>query len=156
MKKNHIIMQVCFVVLITCLGGVAAKAANNTQFVTVTQGHVRATIPGTTISSAYMTIHNNSEKTVTLHRVSSKISPRVEIHQHSMKAGMMTMQQLDSLTIDGQSQLLLQPGGLHLMIFDVIKPLQVDDTVELTLHFLEQDEVIVQLPVQSIKHNHHH
>lgn len=156
MKKNNIAIRTWFCALLICIGISSVNANNVAANVTVTQGHVRATIPGTNISSAYMTIHNNYEKTVTLQRVSSKISPRVEIHQHSMEAGVMSMQKLNSLNIDGKSQAVLQPGGLHLMVFDVKKPLQNNDTVEFTLHFLAQGELTVQLPVQSIKHNHHH
>ncbi len=123
----------------------------------VHEGYIRASIPGSTISSAYMTITNNSEKTVTFLGVSSKISSRIEIHQHTMLDGVMRMRQLESITIKSHDSVVLQPSGLHLMIFDVNGMLEPEEIVDLTLHFSDQKELSIQLPVYSIKQyqNHH-
>ncbi|MGL1957170.1 MAG: copper chaperone PCu(A)C [Colwellia sp.] len=124
---------------------------NKAVFISVNDGYVRETIPGTHISSAYMTINNNSEKSVTLVGASSTISPRIEIHQHSIIDGMMRMRQLDSITIKGKESVILQPSGLHLMIFDFKKPLIQGETIDLTLHFLSAPDLQVQLPISGIK-----
>ena len=117
--------------------------------ITVSDGYIRATIPGTDISSAYLNIINNGEKTVTFIGASSNIASRIEIHQHSMHDGMMRMRQLDSVIIDAKSHLVLQPSGLHLMLFDVEKPLQPKQIVELTLLFSNNQSINVSLPVYS-------
>lgn len=125
----------------------------------IENGYVRETIPGTTISSAYMKITNKSEKSVTLVGASSKISPRIEIHQHTMKNGMMRMRQLDSIVIAANETVILQPSGLHLMIFELNKPLKDKTSIQITLQFLAREALTIQLPVQSIKRKqaqHHH
>ena len=119
-------------------------------------GYVRETIPGTQVSSAYMTIDNHSEKAITLIGASTNVSQRVEIHEHIVNDGMMRMQQRQSLTIQAQSEVVLQPSGFHLMIFDLKQPLKQDDTISLTLHFSQQDDLVIQLPVHSIKKMQHH
>jgi copper(I)-binding protein len=117
---------------------------------TVTNGYVRASIPGTTISSAYMTLANNSENKVTLVGVSSKISPRIELHQHSMQGGMMRMRQLPIIEIDANSEIILQPHGLHLMIFDLTQVLAPKTIVDITLHFSNDKQLTIQLPVRQL------
>jgi len=139
------------IVVMTIL--IANVPANATDFigVSVTDGYIRASIPGTNNSSAYMTIDNNGEKTVTLVKVSSKISPQIEMHNHLMKNGMMHMQQLEKIDINANSRVQLQPHGLHLMFFDLTKSLSVEDVIEITLHFSDKNSVTVSLPVKSLK-----
>ena len=126
------------------------------QTVEASDGFVRETIPGTNISSAYMTLKNSNEKSVTLIGASSKISPRIEIHEHSMTGGMMSMRQVDTIVIKSKDSVVLQPSGLHLMLFDIPEPLKAGDMVTITLHFSSQPDVDVQLPVKGIKRKKHH
>lgn len=130
----------------------------------VEHGYIRATIPGTTVSSAYMEINNNTENDTVLVGATSKVSDRIEIHEHVMKGEMMRMIKRESLTIPANDHVVLQPSGYHLMIFNLVDPLKVDDKVDVTLHFSDNQDVIISLPVQSIKrkkqkesaHHHHH
>lgn len=132
------------------------------QSIDVSEAYVRATIPGTKISSAYMTIANHSANDVKLVAVKGAISDRIEIHEHTMADGMMKMRQVESLLIKSHDTTVLQPSGYHLMIFNLEKPLVPKQTVKLTLIFDDKNEVELELPVQSIKkqkkkaHEHHH
>ncbi|GLX78041.1 hypothetical protein tinsulaeT_13810 [Thalassotalea insulae] len=130
--------------------------------ITVAQGYVRATIPGTKISSAYMEIANHGEQDAILVAATSGVSDRVEIHQHTMENGLMKMRQQKSLTIAAHDVVKLQPGGYHLMIFNLTDPLKADEKIALTLHFDNNEKLDVNLPVKSIvnqqqsKSHHHH
>ena len=117
--------------------------------ISVENAYIRSSIPGTTITSSYMVIENKGEKTVTLVGANSKISPRIEIHQHSMSDGMMHMRQLDSIEIKAKQRIVLQPSGLHLMIFGIKNPLQTQQQIELTLNFSNNLPVTIQVPVYS-------
>jgi len=139
-----------FTTVVLILLGSFSVQANESSKILVTKGHVRASIPGTTISSAYMTLSNNSENKVTLLRVSSKISPRIELHQHSMEDGMMRMRKLDEIGIDANSNVILQPHGLHLMIFDLNEVLLPDTFFDMTLHFSNGQNITIQLPVHKL------
>lgn len=119
------------------------------QMISIEHAYIRSSIPGTTITSSYMIIENKGEKTVTLVGANSKISPRIEIHQHSMSDGMMRMRQLDSIEIKAKQRIVLQPSGLHLMIFGVKKPLKAQQRIELTLNFSNNLPVTIQVPVYS-------
>lgn len=78
---------------------------------------VRQPLPGKTLSAGYFSVQNNTEKTVQLVSATSPWFERVELHQHSMHNGMMRMEKVASLEVSAGQQLHLQPGGLHLMLF---------------------------------------
>ncbi|MEW6989113.1 copper chaperone PCu(A)C [Colwelliaceae bacterium 6441] len=130
----------------------------------IEHGYIRATIPGTNVSSAYMEINNLTEQEAVLVGVSTGVSDRVEIHEHVMKGELMRMQKRETLTIGAHDHVSLQPSGYHLMIFNLTNPLLVDEKVVLTFHFLAHKDVTITIPVQSIKrkkqqkpaHHHHH
>lgn len=128
---------------------------------TVTEGYVRATIPGTNVSSAYMTLTNNNDSAITLVGATSDVSDRIEIHEHVMTDSMMSMLKRDQLVIDAQSQVQLQPYGYHLMIFNLATPLVASEKVIITLQFSAGEPQQIELPIQSIKkppensHKHH-
>ena len=87
------------------------------ETITITDGYIKSSIPGSDITAAYMTITNNSKQIVSLQKITSPLSDRIEIHQHTMEGGMMRMRQVKSLNINANSQVVLAPHGLHLMIF---------------------------------------
>jgi copper(I)-binding protein len=144
-------IRLSWVVIITLLSvhfTVQATALNN---ISISHTHIRASIPGTVHSSAYMRINNNSDKKVTLVKVSSNISPRIEMHNHVMNDDMMSMQQLQSIEINANSQVIFQPHGLHLMVFNLTESLKAKDIIEITLHFSNNHRVTVPFPVKSLK-----
>jgi hypothetical protein len=128
----------------------------NVNDITIANPYIRETIPGTTISAAYMSIKNSSTEQRKLVAISSNISPRIEMHQHLMVNDMMQMRKISAITIPAQQQVELQPAGLHLMIFDLKKPLTAAQKVNMTLHFDNKSTIIVPVPVVSLKQNQPH
>ncbi|WP_286234655.1 copper chaperone PCu(A)C [Thalassotalea sediminis] len=159
-KAHQTRISAALVAAVISLFSLAVHADNHVK---VENGYIRATIPGTNISSAYMVITNHSMNVKELIGATSNISPRIEIHEHQMSEGMMKMRQRESIVINMHDAVTLQPSGLHLMIFELNKPLKVGDNVELTLQFKDGEQLPISLPVESIKrkkkakhaHNHH-
>ena len=130
-------------------------AMENTKIV-VENGYVRESIPGTSISSAYMTLTNTSSKNIKLIAASSTISDLIEIHQHTMENGLMKMRQIDSVEIAAKDQMVFQPSGYHLMIFDLKKPLKAEQQIIITLHFDDNSSLDVNYLVKGLKQKKHH
>jgi len=148
--KNNYLFSLLLLCNIVCFYGIANPVSEKkSSKILIENAYVRATIPGTSISSAYMQIENKGEKTITLLSASSSVSPRVEIHQHTMLDGMMRMRKVDSIDIQPKERIKLQPSGLHLMWFDVENPLMAGQNVELNLNFSNNESVIVHIPVYS-------
>jgi len=149
MKRIYLFCLLLLCSFIGFLGQANPIPEKKSSMLLVEKAYIRATIPGTSISSSYMEIENRGEKAITLLSVNSIISPRIEIHQHTMADGMMRMRKLDSIDIKSKERVKLQPSGLHLMLFDVKKPLKAQQQVELTLNFSDNVSVTMQMPVYS-------
>jgi copper(I)-binding protein len=160
MIKISLIAIVLFFTLFNISGDTSAVEYNSN--IIIEAPYVRASIPGTSLTSAYMSIENKNNEALILTGVSSLLSDRIEIHQHTMSDGMMKMRKVEQLVIEGQSSVVLQPMGYHLMIFNVKKALLPEEDVSLTLHFKQQKDIVITIPVRSIKQErqakkqHHH
>ena len=119
-------------------------------------GYVRETIPGTNISSAYMTLNNPTDANRRLISVSSSVSERVEIHEHTMEGGMMRMRQRNFVEILAKDSTVFQPSGFHLMIFDLKQSLKAGETIIITLHFDDESSIDVNYQVKGLKQKQHH
>jgi periplasmic copper chaperone A len=72
---------------------------------------------------------------MTLASVESNVTDSVEIHNMTMENGVMKMRMLENLALKAGEPYKLAPGGFHLMLFDLKKPLTVGEQVTFTLHF---------------------
>ncbi|WP_371374006.1 copper chaperone PCu(A)C [Thalassotalea aquiviva] len=126
------------------------------QDIEITNSYIRETIPGTQVSSAYMTITNASADDIKLLSITSNISKRIELHQHLMRDSMMQMQQVDSIIIKAKDKTVLQPHGYHVMIFELKSPLIANQHVAMTLHFSNGQTLDITLPVKGLKQLSHH
>ena len=130
--------------------------ANEVNEISVEDGYVSESIPGTSISSAYMTIKNLSSTDTRLVSASSEVSERIEIHQHTMVDGLMRMRQRDYVDILANNSTVFQPSGFHLMIFNLKQPLKAKEEIIITLHFDNQSSLEVNYTVQGLKQKKHH
>lgn len=124
-------------------------AKNN---VVISNAWVRATHPGQAVGAAYMTL--TSKQDVTLISVESDVSPSVEIHSMSMNNGVMKMRMLDNLSLTANKPHALTPGGFHIMLFDLKKPLTAGEKVNLTLNFktaVARFKQTIAVPVKAIE-----
>ena len=99
--------------------------------VTVSDAWSRATAPGQDVGMVGMVITSN--KNAKLIAVSSTASTTSEIHTMSMDNGVMKMRQIENLPLAAKQATKLGPGGNHLMLIDLKKPLKEGDKLALTL-----------------------
>lgn len=113
------------------------ETVTNKALVLVQNAWVRSTNAGQSVGAAYMTL--TSPQDSQLVAIESDVSKSVEIHSMSMQDGVMKMRMLDALPLAAGKPYSLAPGGFHLMLFDLKKPLNVGDTVNFVLHFKKTD-----------------
>jgi len=63
--------------------------------------------------------------------------------------GTMAMRQVEGIDIPAGGEVMLEPGGFHIMLFDLAGPLTVGDTVPVTLTFEQAGEVKVDAEVRD-------
>ncbi|MDO2948148.1 copper chaperone PCu(A)C [Aeromonas simiae] len=117
--------------------------------VSVEQGYVRLLPPGTPNTAAFMTLNNEADKPVRLVAAASSAAARVELHTHLNDNGVMRMRQVAHIEVPAGGHVQLQPGGLHVMLFDVT-PLSADARVPLTLTFDDGHSLRLSLPVREV------
>lgn len=101
---------------------------------TVTEPWIRIPMPGQPVTAAYFVV----EGTGTADRLiaaSSPLAGRVELHTNVHSGGSSKMVQVDGYDVPADGNLVLEPGGHHLMIFDLARELQPGDKVPFTLEF---------------------
>ena len=119
--------------------------------VEISDAWARATAPGQEVGAAYMNL--KSTKTAKLVEVKSQAAGSVEIHEMSMKNGVMKMRMLEVLELPAGKLVKLAPGGFHLMLFDLKKPLAAGENIELSLTLKDSRGKLttqkVSLPVKA-------
>jgi hypothetical protein len=97
-----------------------------------------------------MTIQNEGQKADRLRSATSPAAEAVELHETVNANGVMRMvAQPDGWAVEPGSRLELKPGGKHVMLIGLLRPLQPGDTVEITLQFDNAGPIQVQVPVRS-------
>lgn len=122
------------------------NAASNENLVVIKDAWVRPTNPGQEVGAAYMTFLSTQD--LMLIGVESDVTKSVEIHNMSMENGVMKMRMMDTLPLVANKPYKLAPGGFHLMLFDLKKPLIVGEEVNFALNFKSKNKPDFQ---QTIK-----
>lgn len=115
--------------------------------VVVEQPWVRGTVAAQKATGAFMTL--KSDKPVSLISAASPAAKVVEIHEMKMENNVMKMQAVPKLDIVPGKSTELKPGGYHVMLIDLVKPLSKGDSVPITLEFKGADGKVVKQDVKA-------
>jgi copper(I)-binding protein len=109
---------------------------------------VRATVAQQKATGAFMvlTASQNSK----LVAASSPLTPSVEVHEMAMQDNVMKMRQIPALALPAGQPVALKPGGYHVMLLDLRKPIQPGDTVPLTLTLEDAQGKRQSVEVQAV------
>lgn len=98
----------------------------------------------------YMSITNTGTQAETLLAAKTPIAGAVEFHIHVQDSnGVMRMRMVDGgrIEIPAGGTVILEPGGLHIMLINLAEALKSGTTYPLTLKFERSGEVTLQVPV---------
>jgi len=111
----------------------------------------RATPAGARTGAVYMTLANKTSASDRLTAASSDVAAEVQIHEMSVVNGIMKMRQLtDGLAIPAGGSVTLKPGGYHVMLIGLKKPLAAGETFPLTLTFEKAGNISVTVRVKAM------
>ncbi|HEX4407295.1 MAG TPA: copper chaperone PCu(A)C [Xanthobacteraceae bacterium] len=117
----------------------------------ISQPWARATPKGAASAAGYMTITNNGAAPDRVTCVSSDASGQCQIHSMTMEDGVMKMRPVEGgLEIKPGETVMLKPGGFHLMLLDLKRPLDPGQTLKTTLKFDKAGTVDVSAPIAAI------
>ncbi len=102
--------------------------------------------------AAYFTVLNGLDTPVRLAGATGPIAAAVELHETVNDNGVMKMEpHPEGFEIPAGGVLELKPGGKHVMLLGLTKPLATGDSIDLTLNFEGSDAISLSVPVVEMQ-----
>ncbi len=101
------------------------------QELQVTDARIKV-LPSKT-TAIYLNLNNQADKDLILQKVESDISDDFELHEMSTQNGKMEMRQVSTILIPQKKITELKPGGLHIMVFNLNKKIEINQKYKLDL-----------------------
>ena len=106
-----------------------AAATGAAADVVATKAWVRGTVAGQQTTGAFVTL--TSTETAKLVGVSSPVAKIAELHASQQSGGVMRMHAVDAIALPAGRAVELRPGGYHVMLIDLRRPVRAGDRVPL-------------------------
>lgn len=138
-------MRLALVALIACL----AMPAFADDAVQVTDAYAVVTTPTSPTAAVYFVMANAAAQDDRLIAVATDAAQKTMLHASMESAdGVMTMAGVDDgFVVQAGGTFVLERGANHVMLMGLTTPLDVGDTITLTLTFEHAGDVVVQVPV---------
>ena len=139
-----------FTVFVLCaLAAQAFAGDSRLGDLVVSEPWARATIGQAKAGAAYFTVANNGAAADRLVAVESPAAKRSELHGHTMDGGVMRMRPVEAIELAPGAPVVLQPGGLHVMLMGLKAPLKQGGRFPLTLIFEKSGRLEVEVRVEG-------
>ncbi len=102
---------------------------------TVTGAWARSTPPGAKMGAIYLVIDNGSTKSDRLLKLKTSAASKAEVHRTEVLDGIARMREVAVLHVGNGERIEFKPGGHHVMLTGLKKPLVEGKTFELELVF---------------------
>jgi len=137
------------IVLVTFISPFQSFAGNEVRAgsLLLQQPWARATIGKLRPGAAYLTIINKGKVDDTLVSISTPVSGRAELHLSTMEGGIMKMLPASFILIKAGKTVKLAPGGWHIMLMELKKPLNQGDSFPLTFCSKQAGKVTIKMHV---------
>jgi hypothetical protein len=133
--------------LLVLIAGTAAAQETKLGDLIITQPWARATPGAAKTGAVYLTIENGGQQGDRLVAASTPAAAKSELHVDIMNNGVAEMRRVDSIELAARATVELKPGGMHLMLIGLTKPLREHDSFPLTLVFEHAGGVEVEVEV---------
>ena len=104
--------------------------------------------PNAPAGAAFFVIENHGAAD-RLIGASTPMAGKSELHTHVHENGLMKMTHIPAIELPTHASSHFQPGGNHVMLFDLSKPLVAGESFPLTLEFEKAGKVEVEVKVES-------
>ena len=108
--------------------------------------YARPTPPGARTGGAYFAIENRGTAPDRLLRVTTPAAASAEIHSMTMDGNVMKIRAMTAVDVPPHTTTELKPGGYHVMLLDLKRPLTAGETVPLALTF--EKAGVVEVPAR--------
>jgi hypothetical protein len=131
--------------LMLALSAVATLAQGDIE---IKNAWARATPGGAQTAAIYVTIEAAGGDRLT--GASTPAAQKAEIHLMTMDNGIMKMRQVDGIDLPAGTPVTLRPGGYHIMLTGLAKPLEERQSFPLTLDFTKAGARDVTVSIEKV------
>jgi hypothetical protein len=150
--------KILLVALVGALSLGASACSSNTESVdttlpaettfTVDGAWARTSPMESTVGAAYMNITASADDALVGASVDMSVAMMTQVHETTTAAdGSMGLQEIASIPMVAGTPLVLEPGGYHIMIMELVAPLKVGTSFTVTLTFESGATTTVEVPV---------
>ena len=123
---------------------------------TIDHPYIVKPMPGMKAASGYLVIKNKGKESEYLINLESLFSKNIELHEMTMVGDVMKMKKLSNgLEIPSGKEIVLKPGGFHIMFKNLNKELLTGSKEKVILHFKNTGKIIVNFEISDIKKHSH-
>ena len=115
----------------------------------VTAAWARATAGAGKNGAAYVSLTNRGADTAIV-GAESPVAERVSLHGHQMDGDVMRMRPVDRIDMPSGGDVTMAPGGLHIMLMGLVKPLAEGDHFPLSLELADGQTVTSTVMVGGV------
>lgn len=118
--------------------------------ITIETAWARASIGTMRPAAAYLTIKSSGNNSDVLLNIKTEVAGVAEVHKTTMKDGVSKMGPVGPLPINAGDRITFAPGGLHIMMMMLKKPLKKGETFPMTLIFEKAGQVNITVPILNV------
>jgi hypothetical protein len=105
-------------------------------------------VGGATNTAAYFLLRNTGARPDRLVGGETDVAASLEIHESRVEDDVMRMRRVDELEVPPDGEVVLQPGGFHVMLLGLRRPLAEGDTILFSLDFQHAGRLDLRIPVR--------
>ena len=148
MKVKNVKNSLCLSIII-CFCGLITEPVFSSSLI-IEGAFARASSGHGKNSVAYLSIRNHASKDDYLIEVKTNVAAMTSLHNHINDKGIMKMRAVKQIVIPGDGSIRLQPGGFHIMLMGLKKPLVEGDKFDLKLVFKNAGNIMCSIIVKKV------
>lgn len=135
--------------LLTLLLLVLSACSQSNGVLTVKDAWARPALQGQN-GAVYFVIQNDTRTDDALIDASTDAAASAEAHMSMLdSSGVMSMRMQDAVQVPAGESVVFKPGDLHVMLIDLNRDLQINDTFTLILRFEKAGKITLQVEVKE-------
>ncbi|MDE4916001.1 copper chaperone PCu(A)C [Methylobacterium sp. 092160098-2] len=149
--KPDLMKRFALLLALTAPASIALAQEYRAGALVIDRPWTRATPAGAKVAAGYAVIRNTGNVPDRLTGGTVEVADHIEIHEMAVENDIMRMRPLpDGLEIRSDAATEIKPGGYHIMMMDLKRPLKQGEVVKGILTFEKAGTVPVEFAVQSI------